>query len=232
MQEAAMLDVQITKKRSSCTIEVDFQCAGGQLTALTGPSGAGKTTIIRVLAGLEKPDTGNITFGNVTWFNSADKTWVPARARKAGYVFQEHTLFTHLNIEKNVGFSCRDKTRVRELLEILGINHLANMRVHQVSGGERQRAALAQALASDPQVLLLDEPFSALDASTRKRLGIELKRLKSRLSIPIILVTHDIAEARFLADHIIKLPGSNPVSTESACKTKILTLGYSFSPAG
>jgi molybdate transport system ATP-binding protein len=201
-----MLDVRITNKRSFCTIDIDFQCAGGKLTALTGPSGAGKTTIIRALAGLEKPDSGRISFGETSWFNSADKTWVPARARKVGYVFQEHTLFPHLNIEKNVGFSCRDRSRVHELLEILGIRHLAEMMAHQVSGGERQRAALAQALASDPQVLLLDEPFSALDTITRIRLREELKRLKNQLNIPVILVTHDLEEADCLADNIINLP--------------------------
>lgn len=226
-----MLDVQIQKKRTHCTIQVDFRCAGGTLTALTGSSGAGKTTIIRALAGLEKPDSGHISSGNKIWFNSADRTWVPARKRKVGYVFQEHTLFPHLNIEQNVGFSCRDKTRVHELLELLGIGHLAQTMVHSVSGGERQRAALAQALASDPQVLLLDEPFSALDAGTRSRLRLELKRLKSRLQIPIILVTHDLDEAHLLADNRIHLPCSGQPGSKTVQDTRFFIPGLCCTPA-
>lgn len=200
-----MLKGRVIKKRGHFTIDVSFTCEKGNLLALTGSSGAGKTTVIRALAGLDKPDMGQIISDETVWFDGA-KTWVPARERRVGYVFQEHTLFPHLNVEKNVGFSCKDKTRVSELLEILGISHLALKKPHQISGGEKQRAAFAQALASDPQVLLLDEPFSALDTVTRVRLRQELKRLKNRLDIPIILVTHDLEEAGYLADTIMNLP--------------------------
>lgn len=224
-----MLKVHIATSRPHCVIDVDFQCAGGQLAALTGHSGAGKTTIIRALAGLEKPDSGQIRLGNVTWFDSAEKKWVPARKRKLGYVFQEHTLFPHLTVEKNVAFSCRDETRVRELLEILGIAHLARKMTHMISGGERQRAALAQALASAPRVLLLDEPFSALDTATRARLREELKRLKKRLDIPIIFVTHDLAEARFLADSMITLPLQIPAAQPSEQTAEPLIAASAFS---
>lgn len=201
-----MLEGKIVKKCGHFTIDIHFQCERGKLLALTGPSGAGKTTIIRMLAGLEKPDKGHVKFEGNDWFNGAAKINLPARMRKVGYVFQEHTLFPHLTIERNVGFSCPDKSRIKTLLGMLGIRHLAFRMPYQVSGGERQRAALAQALASDPRALFLDEPFSALDTTTRTRLREELKLLKNRLHIPIILVTHDLDEANDLADSVINLP--------------------------
>ena len=204
-----MLEGRIVKKRGHFTVDISFTCENGKLLALTGSSGAGKTTVIRALAGLDKPDRGQIVYDKKVWFDGA-KIWVPARDRRIGYVFQEHTLFPHLNVEKNVGFSCKNKTRITELLEMLGIRHLALKKPHQISGGERQRAAFAQALASDPQVLLLDEPFSALDTITRVRLRKELKGLKNRLDIPIILVTHDLEDAEYLADTMINLPNPKP----------------------
>ena len=127
-------------------------------------------------------------------------------------MFQEHTLFPHLSLRKNIAFACRDQERVTELLELLRIRHLEDSRPQQISGGERQRAALAQALASQPEVLLLDEPFSALDSLTRSRLCEELGALKKRLEIPIVLVTHDLDEARQLGDHHVCLEQGTIVS--------------------
>ncbi|MGW8161796.1 MAG: ATP-binding cassette domain-containing protein [Desulfobulbales bacterium] len=200
-----MLEAAIVKQRPHCRVDITLACDRGSLLALTGPSGVGKTTIIRILAGLEKPDGGQILLDGSTWFDEQDGTWLPARQRRVGYVFQEHTLFPHLNVAQNVAFSCRDKLRVTALLELLGISHLARSFPHRISGGERQRAALAQALASRPGLLLLDEPFSALDAANRLRLRRELKRLKAKLNIPIILVTHDQEEARYLGDTHVPL---------------------------
>lgn len=204
-----MLEARIIKKRKYCTIDIDLCCKSGRLVDLTGPSGTGKTTIIRTLAGLEKPDGGRITFNGSPWYDENDNCWLPTRKRRVGYVFQEHTLFPHLKVAGNVGFNCRDTGRVKELLAMLGISHLADSMPHQISGGEKQRAALAQALASDPQVLLLDEPFSALDHNTRLRLRREIKKLKSNLDIPIVLVTHDREEASFLGDSHLVLSGEN-----------------------
>lgn len=199
-----MLEARIVKTRKHCTIDVELCCRSGQLLALTGPSGTGKTTIIRTLAGLEKPDGGRIIFNGSPWYDENSNSWLPARRRRVGYVFQEHTLFPHLSVAGNAGFSCRDTGRVQDLLLMLGIGHLAESFPHQISGGEKQRAALAQALAADPQVLLLDEPFSALDHATRLSLRCELKKLKSRLQIPVVLVTHDRDEAEFLGDaHLV-----------------------------
>lgn len=200
-----MLDAHIIKQRGHVTVDISFSCAGGQLLALTGPSGSGKTTIIRSLAGLEQPDSGYISLRQECWYNSVGGIFLKARKRKVGYMFQEHTLFPHLNVRKNISFACRDEQRVTELLEMLRIRHLEDSRPHQISGGERQRAALAQALAAGPEVLLLDEPFSALDSITRNRLRAQLLDLKHRLAIPIIMVTHDLDEVRQLADQHICL---------------------------
>jgi len=207
-----MLDVHIVQQRGHVGIDLSFSCAGGRLLALTGPSGCGKTTIIRALAGLERPDSGFIRHKQRDWFCSTRNIFLQPRKRKVGYVFQEHTLFPHLSVRKNIGFACRDQARVTELLELLRIRHLEDSSPRRISGGERQRAALAQALASDPDVLLLDEPFSALDGLTRSRLRGELSILKKRLEIPIILVTHDLDEARELSDHHICLEQGTVVS--------------------
>ena len=225
-----MLEGKIVKKRGDFIVDISFCCNNGELLVLTGPSGAGKTTIIRMLAGLERPDRGRIACEKIVWFDSVKNISVPVQNRQVGYVFQEHTLFPHLNIENNVNFSCSNRSRVKKLLDIMGILHLGKRRPNQVSGGERQRAAIAQALASDPEVLLLDEPFSALDRITRFRLQKQLKVLKGQLDIPIIMVTHDNEEARFLADNIITLPGVNLQSTEAVAKEKFFSNGLSFSP--
>ena len=209
-----MLDVHIIKQRGHLNIDINFSCGDGQLLALTGPSGAGKTTIIRALAGLEHPDSGYISYNQTYWYNSVCNTLLPARRRKVGYVFQEHTLFPHLTVRKNIGFACKDEDRITELLDLLRIRHIKNSRPQQISGGERQRAALAQALASAPDVLLLDEPFSALDSITRNRLRSEIKNIKNRLTIPIIMVTHDLEEARQLADHHVCLEQEAVITCE------------------
>ncbi len=200
-----MLEAHIIKKRDRFTVDVRLRCPAGDLLVLTGPSGSGKTTVIRALAGLEPPDAGYIRFRERYWFKATDRILLKARQRRVGYVFQEHTLFPHLTVEKNVAYGCRDPQRVAELLAMLRIRHLAASRPHEISGGERQRAALAQALATGPEVLLLDEPFSALDNQTRHRLRMELKRLQERLQLAVIMVTHDPDEARQLADHHIIL---------------------------
>lgn len=226
-----MLDVHIVKQLGHVGIDISFSCEEGRLLALTGPSGCGKTTIIRTLAGLERPDSGHISFKQRDWYNSTKQIFLQARKRKVGYVFQEHTLFPHLTVRNNIGFACRDEQRVTELLELLRIRHLEDSSPQQISGGERQRAALAQALASDPEVLLLDEPFSALDSITRNRLRGELGNLKNRLQIPIILVTHDLDEARQLADHHICLEQGSVVPCTPKNKKSFIPVPLTSLPA-
>ncbi|HIJ79532.1 MAG: ATP-binding cassette domain-containing protein [Desulfobulbaceae bacterium] len=199
------LEIKLTQKLPNYELDVVLRCEPGRLLALVGPSGAGKTTIVRAVAGLAKPDQGFIALGPEVWYDSKASIWLPPQKRGLGYVFQEFTLFPHLTVEKNVAFAAVDKRRVGELLAMFGIGELAARRPQEISGGERQRVALAQALAREPKVLLLDEPFSALDIATRKQLQAELKELKASLNLPIIHVTHDLQEAMLLADDIVAI---------------------------
>jgi molybdate transport system ATP-binding protein len=165
-----------------------------------GPSGAGKTTVLRVVAGLARPDTGRIALADEVWFDSARRVDRPPEARSVGYVFQDYALFPHLSVRGNVGYG--GAGRVDELLERFGIARLADARPRELSGGERQRVGLARALAREPDVLLLDEPLSALDAHTRDSVRLELQGLLRELGLPTLLVTHDFEDAAALADRI------------------------------
>jgi len=193
-------------------LDLSFTCATNKMMVMIGPSGGGKTTIIRMLAGLETPDEGQVIFGEEVWFDSTRRINVTPQKRRLGYVFQDYNLFPHLNLLDNAAFAAVDKKEVDELFELLKISHLRKRKPYMVSGGERQRCAICQALARHPRLLLLDEPFSALDVVTRRGLREELKSLKGRLSCPIIYVTHDINEALFLADEILSVvEGKNDV---------------------
>ena len=184
-------------------LDISFSYAKKSMMVMIGPSGGGKTTIIRMLAGLEKPEEGRISFGDEVWFDSMRGINITPQKRRLGYVFQDYNLFPHLNLFDNAAFAAVDKKEVDELFEVFKIDHLKKRKPHMVSGGERQRCAICQALARHPRILLLDEPFSALDAITRRGLREELKNLKSKMSFPIIYVTHDITEALYLADELL-----------------------------
>lgn len=199
------LRMTIRKRLPHFTLDVSLECPAGELAAIVGPSGAGKTTLIRIAAGLERPDEGRVTLGDTVFVDTRAGIFVPPQRRGLSLVFQDYTLFPHLTIAGNVGFAARDSSRVPELLELFGIARLADKRPCQVSGGERQRAAFCQALARDPGLLLLDEPFSALDAGTRRALRDTLGELKETLAIPILHVTHNLHEARLLGDAILPL---------------------------
>ncbi|HNY66007.1 MAG TPA: ATP-binding cassette domain-containing protein [Deltaproteobacteria bacterium] len=197
------LEARLKKRLKHFELDVTLSCPEGKLLAIVGPSGAGKTTIIRLIAGLEKPDAGIVTCGGEVWTDTASRIDLPTRKRGIGYVFQEFTLFPNLSVYKNVAFAARDRKRVEDLLKMFDIWPLKDSRPHLISGGERQRCAICQALARDPGVLLMDEPFSALDALNRRRLRDMMKSLKRELGIPVVHVTHDIREALFLADDIM-----------------------------
>ncbi len=200
-----ILQVVLKKKREYIDIDMSFSCGEESLLVLIGPSGGGKSSIIRMISGLDKPDSGSITFGGETWYDFDRRVFVPPQKRRLGYVFQDYTLFPHLTLYENAAFAAVDRNEVEGLLEFFGIAHLRGQKPQNVSGGERQRCAICQALARKPQVLLLDEPFSALDVITRRFLREELKRMKDKLSIPFVYVTHDIGEALFLADEILPI---------------------------
>ncbi|WP_332768963.1 sulfate/molybdate ABC transporter ATP-binding protein [Phenylobacterium sp.] len=187
---------------------VSLEIADGELLALLGPSGSGKTTLLRVIAGLEFPEKGQVLYGE------QDMTYASAAARRVGFVFQQYALFRHMTVARNVAFGLEvrrgaDKpskseiaARVGELLELVELGDLGKRYPAQLSGGQRQRVALARALAVNPSVLLLDEPFGALDATVRKSLRKELRRIHDATGVTTIFVTHDQEEALELADRV------------------------------
>ena len=185
--------------------DVSVDIPSGSLTALLGPSGGGKTTLLRVIAGLETPDTGEVEIAGT------DSTQLPPQRRNVGFVFQHYAAFKHMTVFNNVAFglSIRHrpkadiKKRVNELLELVHIEHLADRYPAQLSGGQRQRMALARALAVEPEVLLLDEPFGALDAQVRKELRVWLRRLHDEVHVTTAFVTHDQEEAMDVAGRIV-----------------------------
>jgi molybdate transport system ATP-binding protein len=171
-----------------------------ETVALVGPSGAGKTTILRAVAGLRRPARGRIALGDDVWLDTERGIDRPPDRRSVGLVFQEYALFPHMTVRANVAFG--GAAKIDELLERLRIAHLAGERPTRLSGGERQRVAVARALARDPAVLLLDEPLSALDAHTRAAIRDELADVLAGLNIPTLIVTHDFLDASTLADRI------------------------------
>jgi molybdate transport system ATP-binding protein len=168
--------------------------------ALVGPSGAGKTTVLRAVAGLTRPQSGRIAAGGDTWFDGARGVCLAPDRRRVGLVFQDYALFPHMTVRQNVEYGRRRKAD--EYLERFGIAGLEGARPHELSGGERQRVALARALAREPDVLLLDEPLAALDAHTKTTVRSELQELLAGLAIPALLVTHDFEDAAALADRV------------------------------
>jgi len=199
------LHCNVRKQLPDFDLRLEFSVAPGTLTALVGPSGAGKSTLLRLIAGLDTPDGGTITLGGRCLFDKITNQDVPTRKRRIGFVFQDYPLFQHLSIFHNIAFSCRETSVITNLMDRFGIAHLAQRKPGQISGGQRQRAALCQTLASNPAILLLDEPFSALDATTRNDLRSELLHLTRSLNIPVLLVTHDLNEAVQLGDNIIPI---------------------------
>jgi molybdate transport system ATP-binding protein len=193
------LDIDVILARRTFDLSAALR-VGAETVALVGASGSGKTSLLRIVAGLERPRAGRVALGDEVWFDAARRIdWKPER-RRVGYVPQDYGLFPHLSVAGNVRFAGR---RPRpDLLERLGIAHLADARPAQLSGGERQRVALARALARDPHVLLLDEPFGALDAITRQRVRDELVDMLAVLRLPTLLVTHAFDDARALASRI------------------------------
>jgi len=176
---------------------------GRETFALVGPSGAGKTTVLRAVAGLIKPERGSIRLGDRVLFDSEARIDVAPEDRRVGFVFQDYALFPHLTVEQNVSYGARHRTA--ELLDRFRIAHLARARPGELSGGERQRVGLARALARDPGVLLLDEPLSALDPHTRAALRLGLRMLLDERVLPVLLVTHDFHDAAVLADRVAAL---------------------------
>ena len=185
---------------------------------MAGPSGAGKTTLVRVIAGLHRPLTGRVEVGGTTWLDSASKTDLPPERRRCGVVFQDHALFGHMSALDNVAYGSHDRRGAHDLLERFGLAAREHAKPRELSGGERQRVALARALARAPQVLLLDEPLSALDATTRASATRELQAVLADLAVPSLLVTHDFAEAALIGDRVAVLDGGRIVQEGTAAE--------------
>jgi len=179
------------------------------ITVLFGPSGSGKTTVLRCLAGLERPDSGVIQGGDELWFDHAKAVFLPPQERNIGYLSQDYALFPHLSVEHNIGYGLRGSppaertTRVCEAMRLLDLAGLEKRLPRQLSGGQQQRVALARAVVRRPRLLLLDEPLSALDLPTRLRLRGELRRLLLQPGVPALLITHDRVEALALGDELV-----------------------------
>ncbi len=193
------------------SLDVEIECHAGELLALVGPSGSGKSTILRTIAGLHQPDKGFIHCGHEVWLDRDRNIRLPTQQRQIGFVFQEYALFPHLTALQNVTTALGHLNANRrigeafELLERVNLKGLERRYPDALSGGQRQRVALARALAREPEILLLDEPFSAVDQVTRRKLQQELAILRRDIQIPILLVTHDLNEAAMLADRLYVL---------------------------
>ncbi|MGY0694141.1 ATP-binding cassette domain-containing protein [Virgibacillus sp. FSP13] len=198
-----MLSVAMTKKLKNFSIELEFTI-GEEIVVLFGPSGAGKTTILNCIAGLSHPDSGKIILNNRSLYDEKRKP-IPVQKRNIGYLFQDYALFPHMTVEKNIKYGMKDETLLHKLVDVIGIERLLDSYPRQISGGEKQRVALIRALATKPEALLLDEPFSALDDKTRQECQNELLRLHQMWKIPIIMVTHDYGEAEKLGNRILQI---------------------------
>ena len=212
------LDVDIDKTLTSGArrfqLALRFQSDAAR-TVLFGPSGAGKSLTLRALAGLVSPDRGRIAVDGQLWFDAATGVDVPPRRRRVGYLFQDYALFPHLTVRQNIAFArtrgllnprraARDAV-VDHWLDALELGPLGALLPSQISGGQRQRTALARALVTDPVLLLLDEPFSALDAELRQRTRDELDRLLARIAVPLVMITHDPDDLKHFGECVVRL---------------------------
>jgi molybdate transport system ATP-binding protein len=199
------VSARFTSRLGDFALNVSIE-AGDEVVVLYGLSGSGKTVTLRTIAGLARPSPGHIEIGGRTVFDSEQGIDLPPQQRRTGYVIQESALFPHMDVAANVLIGVEGDAaaleRWRTLRELLSIEGLDERRPHEISGGQQQRVALARALVRKTEVLLLDEPFSALDEALRQDLRAELLRLRREYGLPIIFVTHDLREAHLLADHI------------------------------
>ncbi|MBI2848246.1 MAG: ABC transporter ATP-binding protein [Chloroflexi bacterium] len=204
MNNIAVRCSDITKSfgRTPAIQSVGLEVEQGKFLALLGPSGCGKTTLLRLIAGFEVPDSGTIEVGGRMVNSPA--VFVPPEKRRVGIVFQDYALFPHLNVSRNIAFGLPKnvdrKSRVEEMLSLVGLKGLEHRMPHELSGGEQQRVALARALAPSPALLLLDEPFSNLDADLRIRIRAEVKDILTCAGATVVFVTHDQQEALFMGD--------------------------------
>ncbi len=209
-----MLKIRNINKRYGAKAIIDdlsLDVSEGCITTLLGPSGCGKTTLLRIIAGLDAPSGGSIAFNDIVWVSQEQHIFVPPQKRNIGLVFQSYAIWPHLTVFDQIAYPMRNQKkradhiaqRVEELLRIVGLEGLQTRLATELSGGQQQRVAVARALASDPALLLLDEPFSNLDVSIRAQLRMELRAVQRRLGLTVVLVTHDQADAFTLSDQLV-----------------------------
>jgi molybdate transport system ATP-binding protein len=214
------LSVALKNKVNGFSLEVEWEIAD-ELAVLFGYSGAGKSMTLQAISGLTEPDEGSIKLNGTVYFDSAAKINIPPQLRSCGYVFQDLALFPHMTVKDNIRYGARGlgkrerEEALREMIGTFRLNGLENNLPSEISGGQKQRVALARALIGRPDLLLLDEPFSALDNPIRTEMIKILKNIRREFAIPIVLVTHDIFEAYTLADRIIIYSGGRIVQTGS-----------------
>lgn len=206
-----MIDIKLKRKQGRFTVSAFFQGAATGVTALFGPSGAGKTSIVNMVAGLMKPDAGRIVINEDCLFDSARRIDLPPEKRHIGYVFQDGRLFPHLTVRANLVYGMRQTSTERrfvtldEVVDLLGIEALLKRRPAKLSGGEKQRVAIGRALLTSPALLLMDEPLASLDAARKAEVLPFITRLSNRFSIPILYVSHDLDEILNLSSHLVIL---------------------------
>ncbi|MCX2716205.1 ATP-binding cassette domain-containing protein [Helicobacter sp. MIT 21-1697] len=222
--------------KGAFTLEIDKQLNFGEFIALFGKSGAGKTSILRILSGLDKVDSGYIRVGNSVWLDSQNNIELPPQKRRIGFVFQNYALFPHLNVYENICFGLKDKqdkSFADELIALMDLQPLKKAHIHQLSGGQSQRVALARALTSRPTLLLLDEPFSALDNIMAQTLQNKLKTIHQHFNLTTLLVSHNLSEIFALASrtliikegHIISDGNNHEIFIQKHLNAKIKLVG-------
>ena len=214
----SLIDVSVRKTLASDSgefeLNVTFQSDSRRIVLL-GPSGAGKSLTLRIIAGLIRPDDGRIAVNGRVYFDKKYQVQLPARKRKTGFLFQDYALFSHLTVRQNIAFGLHQgwmnpgkqesAPEVVDWIKTFELEAVALNYPHQISGGQKQRVALARALVANPHILLLDEPFAALDQDLRGRMREEVSLLQKKLNIPMITITHDEQDAQVLGDHVIRL---------------------------
>jgi molybdate transport system ATP-binding protein len=186
-------------------LELEYDLPEGSFLGVRGPSGSGKSTLIRCLAGLEKPERGRIGIGSETWFDSESRIFLRTQRRRVGFVAQDYALFPNMTVLGNILFANPDRDRAARLLELMRLEAQASQFPSELSGGQRQRTALARALAREPQLLLLDEPLSALDEELREELGDEIRRIQRETGITAVMVSHSRSEIARLCSEVVEL---------------------------